>query len=554
VAGIIAAEKNGVDLYGVAFNATILAIRADTQVTDAATCAPNPAPCTLFFPTDIRAAIDYAAGRAHVINLSLGAPVALGADIEQALIDAMAAQAIVVAATGNDGAAQPSWPAAYAGDATVNASGQMIAVGAVDDTGTQAVFSNDCGSAMNYCLVAPGVDIVSTYPGGFAVASGTSQAAPHVSGAAALLIQLWPTLLPSEVVQILLTTATDLGAPGVDTVYGHGLLDLSTAILPAGSLEVPLTPLAAGDGVALDGTALSLGSAFGDALTNSSLLSQTFALDDYDRNYGVDLNDFVTRSSRGFGGVDLNDFVTRSSRGFGLAALLGGGSLETVDAELPNGMKIAMGVSDVEETESAADWAGMAVEDGEERELHGMSLEIESGAGASVRFGYDVTPEQQMAGLAASVPAGLFWMPGDVLGPQHGLVGAGTGVSLSRQLDASSVVSVGWVDQQDDPEALEPDAKIGEITVAHRFGNGAIGYAGFSTVDEQGGFLGSSGAGGFAVAGADTQFYSLGGRYPMGAGLELIGNYTLGEAGRVERNPRRGLRRRAGEKRRPGPP
>jgi hypothetical protein len=308
--------------------------------------------------------------------------------------------------------------------------------------------------------------------------------------------------------------SSSLGAPGVDTVYGHGLLNLQAALSPAGSLEIVLADSITGETVLLDGTALSLGAAFGDALTNSELLSRTFALDDYDRNFGV----------------DLNDFVTRSSRGFGLAALLGGGSLETVDAELPNGMKIAMGVSDVEETESAADWAGMAVEDGEEQELHGMSLEIESGAGASVRFGYDVTPEQQMAGLSASEPAGLFWMPGDVLGPQHGLVGAGTGVSLSRQLDASSVVSVGWVDQQDDPEALEPDAKIGEITVAHRFGNGAIGYAGFSTVDEQGGFLGSSGAGGFAVAGADTQFYSLGGRYPMGAGLELIGNYTLGEA------------------------
>jgi hypothetical protein len=201
-----------------------------------------------------------------------------------------------------------------------------------------------------------------------------------------------------------------------------------------------------------------------------------------------------------------------------------------VDAELPNGMKIAMGVSDDNETTPPADWAGMAVEDGEEQQLHGMSLEIESGLGAGVRFGYDVTPEQQMAGLAASEPAGLFWMPGDLLGAQHGLVHAGTGVSLSRQLDPSSILSVGWLDQADDADEWTPDAKIGEITLAHRFDNGAIGYAGFSTVDEQGGFLGSDAAGGFAVDGADTQFYSLGGRYPMAAGLELIGNYTLGKA------------------------
>jgi hypothetical protein len=368
---------------------------------------------------------------------------------------------------------------------------------------------------MSFCLMAPGVEVWSTYPANdLVLISGTSQATPHVSGAAALLVQLWPTLLPSEVVDIMLSTATDRGAPGVDTVYGHGLLNLSAAILPLGSLEVPLTALADGDGVTLDGTALSLGPAFGDALASSSLLNQAFALDDYDRNYGV----------------DLNDFVTRPSRGFALEALLDGGALETVDAVLPNGMKIAMGVADENETESAADWPGMAAEDDEGQRLHGMSLEIESGLGASVRLGYDVTPERQMAGLAASEPAGLFWMPGDVLGPQHGLVDAGTGVSLSRQLDPSSILSVGWVDQNDDQDPSTRDAQIGEITLAHRFDNGAVGHAGYSTVDEQGGFLGSDAVGGFAVAGADTRFYTLGGRYPLAAGLELVGNYTLGEA------------------------
>lgn len=520
VAGIIAAEKNNLGMHGVAYDATILAIRADTQVTDPNFCG-GPDPCTTFYIIDLTAALNYAASKsAKVINLSLGIPGtdgtdSLGASFEQALIDAMAAGAIIVVAAGNDSAAEPSLPAAYAGNATVNASGQMIAVGAVDEYGIIADFSNHCGSTMDYCLVAPGVAIISTWPDDYlAVVWGTSQAAPFVSGSAALLMQLWETLTAAEVVDILLTTATDLGAPGVDAVYGHGLLNLQAALAPAGSLEIVLTNLTSGETVMLDGTALSLGSAFGDALTNSSLLSQTFALDDYDRDYGI----------------DLNSFVTHSSRGFGLEALLGNGSLETVNAELPNGMKVAMGVSDKEETGSAANWAGMAVEDREEQELHGMSLEIERGPGATFRFGYDITPEQQMAGLAASETAGLFWMPGDLLGAQHGLVGAGTGISLSRLLGDSSSLSLGWVDQEDDPEALEPDARIGEVTLAHRFDNGAIGYLGYSTVDEQGGFLGSGGAGAFGVSGADTQFYSLGGRYPMGAGLEIIGNYLLGEA------------------------
>ena len=93
--------------------------------------------------------------------------------MEQPLIDAAAAGAIIVIATGNEGlpgdpALEPLWPAAYAGDTgagEVNESGQLIAVGAVDSTGTIAEFSNQCGAAMNFCLVAPGVDIISTLPG-----------------------------------------------------------------------------------------------------------------------------------------------------------------------------------------------------------------------------------------------------------------------------------------------------------------------------------------------------------------------------------------------------
>lgn len=519
VAGIIAAEKNGVWNHGVAYNATILAVRADTRITNEAVCG-NAEPCSVFSDADIVLALDYAtANGANVINLSLGSPDApIDGSIQQALIDAMAAGAIVVAATGNESAAQPSYPAAYAGDAAVNISGQMIAVGAVDATGAQTIFSNDCGIAMNFCLMAPGDLIVSTWKdGGLAAVSGTSQATPFVAGAAALLIELWPTLLPEEVVDILLTTATDLGTSGVDPVYGRGLLNLESAMAPAGALAIPTSAVADGDAVTLDGTRLSLGPAFGDALSNSALLSNAFALDDYERNYAV----------------DLQGYIQRPERGFGLSALLGDRNLETVDAELPNGMKVAMGVADPDEAKMAADWTGMAADDTaqvEEPELHGLSFEIAPQSGIAIRLGYDTTPEQQVAGLAGDDTASLFWMPGDLLGPQQALVGAGTGFSISRNLGQASSLSFGWTDQKDDPEGLKPDSKIGELHLAHRFRNGAIGYLGFSIVSERDGFLGSEALGGFAVAGAETRFYSLGGRYPMPAGTELVASYTLGEA------------------------
>lgn len=513
VAGIIAAEKNGVANHGVAYDATILAIRADTRITNPVTCG-GPNPCSVFFDADITAALNYAAlNSADVINMSLGGPVPLDPTTVQALIDAMTAGAIIVAATGNDGAAQPAYPAIYAGDATVNASGQMIAVGAVDDTGTLASFSNKCGTAMDFCLMAPGVDILSTYPGGWAVGSGTSQAAPFVSGAAALLIGTWPTLTPADVVDILLTSATDLGAVGVDAVYGHGLLNLDAAVAPLGSLIIPLTNSTTGETVMLEGTVLSLGRAFGDALSGSPLLGQAFALDDYDRDYVA----------------GLDGHVVRAERGFGLQALMSSGGIESVESVLPNGATVSMGVADRARVDSAARWAGMAADAPPDRELRGMILAVAASDGTAYRFGYDVTPEQQIPGAAVAA-ASLFWMPGDLLGPQHALVGAGTAFSASRSVGGGNEISLGMVGEGDDPEGIAGDAQIGEIVLTHRFASGAVLTAGFSSVDEQSGFLGSDATGGFAVAGADSRFYALGGRVPLGAGVELLGSYTLGQA------------------------
>ncbi|WP_218075597.1 S8 family serine peptidase, partial [Burkholderia sp. CQ001] len=60
--------------------------------------------------------------------------------------------------------------------------------------------------------------------------SGTSMAAPHVTGALGLLFERFPYLDSAQVRDVLLTTARDLGAPGIDDVYGWGLMDLRKAI------------------------------------------------------------------------------------------------------------------------------------------------------------------------------------------------------------------------------------------------------------------------------------------------------------------------------------
>lgn len=151
---------------------------------------------------------------------------------------------LVVFATGNEGKPEPTDTAALpskpGGNGTMPAADLeqgWLAVAALDtDTPTQlASYSNACGIAMRYCLVAPGTVVVTgTDDGPTAPAywqwSGTSLAAPQVSGAAALVWQAFPYFSNDLVRQTLLGTAADLGAPGVDAVFGYGLLDVGKAI------------------------------------------------------------------------------------------------------------------------------------------------------------------------------------------------------------------------------------------------------------------------------------------------------------------------------------
>ena len=136
----------------------------------------------------------------------------------------------------------------------------------VDQTLQLSNRSNRCGLSANWCVAAPGTNITSTIYSedsqlnghiatdargnislnvaphqpnyGYGDLSGTSMAAPHVTGALALLIQRFPYLDNAQIRDVLLTTATDLGAAGVDEIYGWGLINLRKAIDGPGQLRV----------------------------------------------------------------------------------------------------------------------------------------------------------------------------------------------------------------------------------------------------------------------------------------------------------------------------
>lgn len=511
VSGVIAASRNDYGLHGVAFDASILSIRADARDEDGASLG-------FFEVSDIADALEHASGTAHVINMSLGAPEVIlnssfGEDFERALTGAMDSGAIIVGSAGNSSDSAPALPAAYAGSETINASGQMIAVAAVNAAGSAlASFSNQCGSAKDYCLVAPGEDIWSTKPVEYTGAnvkhrydifSGTSFAAPHVAGAAALLIQLWPSLEPAEVVKILLASATDLGDEGVDPVYGHGLLNMANAVAPVGTLTLPLS----GGSTEIEGTNLFLGPAFGDALTDNTLLGQSFALDAYGRDYGI----------------DLRKLVQPATSGFGLPALIQDGRRKTIGATAPAGLSLSLDVTDRDGLRVPAP-TELQDSDGSSLALNGLSLAGELSGNTAFRLGYNLTPGQQLPGAEITDAGKLFWMSGDILAPQHELIGNGNGGALTIGDPSGTGLSVGWV-----TEGPDTGSRIGEISLIHRFENGATLMTGYSHMTEEDGFLGADASGGFAVEGAKSRFFSIGGYAPIGAKLNVIGSYTLGE-------------------------
>jgi subtilisin family serine protease len=181
-------------------------------------------------PFNIAEAVRYASDQgAQVINLSLTLPVNYNPDdaamLCRATDYAQSKGSLVVGASGNHSSAgvQPvSYPAACPG---------VLAVGASTREDTRATFS-DAGSRLD--LVAPGEGIYTTlratntsYGRWSNTGSGTSFAAPHASGAAALLRSLRPDLSPATVNDLLRSAADDVGDPGIDLFTGWGRLNVA---------------------------------------------------------------------------------------------------------------------------------------------------------------------------------------------------------------------------------------------------------------------------------------------------------------------------------------
>jgi subtilisin len=217
--GVVGARNNSIGVVGVAPECSLYAVKV---LSDAGSGSSSW----------IIAGMTWAKNNGmKVISMSLGSSSAPSAAYTAAIAQCNAAGVTVVCASGNAFGSAFPWVGAPA-----NSPG-AVAVGAVDSNNIIASFSSRGiqGSPATWnpvSLVAPGVNVRSTYKGNtYTTMSGTSMATPHVAGAAVLVKQRFPAFTPAQVKAKLQSSASDLGPAGVDATYGAGLLNCDKATL-----------------------------------------------------------------------------------------------------------------------------------------------------------------------------------------------------------------------------------------------------------------------------------------------------------------------------------
>eukprot|EP00980_Cylindrotheca_fusiformis_P008951 scaffold1910_cov87-Cylindrotheca_fusiformis.AAC.1 len=208
VSGTIAAADNDEGVVGVAPLAEIYMVRVfDNE--------------GKFYGSDVVAAAEACrdAG-AKIISMSLGGP-SYDSDEKRAFDDLFDEGILAIAAAGNDGTDDYSFPASYE---------RVMSVAAVNSNRNHAAFSqfND-----RVDIAAPGVNVRSTWNNGrYSSISGTSMATPHVSGVAALMLAFKPDATPTELKTAMLNTAENPNKPngGRNNQYGYGIVNAQKAI------------------------------------------------------------------------------------------------------------------------------------------------------------------------------------------------------------------------------------------------------------------------------------------------------------------------------------
>lgn len=504
VASVAAANRDGVFMHGVAFQASILGYNVA-----AASCTIGN--CTTHFPAMIEA-IDLAvANGARVINFSAGPGVNWQPEQYYAAMQRAAeAGVVLVFAAGNNGGGQPI-PHVLEVERRLASFGNVLIVGAHDQGRQMASFSDRGGDSAAY-IAALGVNVpLFDHLGGTQTTFfGTSFSAPAVAGAVALVAGAFPHLTAREIVQILLTSADDAGAPGRDPVFGNGILNIGRAFQPLGATSIA----GGGQPVSLFANG-ALSAPMGDARPGEARVT---ILDGFARAFTIDLATTVA------GRHATEPLLEGALGGYSTVAAEAGPMAVTLTAlrgaSGPERVRMAaLGLTEAE-TRRAKAIAGTIVN----RIAPGTAVALgfsESGSMVRRRLAGEGGPPF----LAARDPAarlGFHERPATSFGLRQALGPVAVTVTSER----------GEVADWRDAGPARPGYGIASI-VAERRQGGARFWVGASRLDEESSLLGARFADAFRSGGARTLFLDAGADVSLGRGWSLSGSYRRGET-RVE--------------------
>ena len=269
IAALIAGKRDGSGTMGLAPDAKIAVLRTSDYNLDTK---------TEVLSHDAEA-LDYAATAGiKIVNRSLTSQ-GFNVSVRNAAGQYRASGGLLVNSAGNQSAADPT-------DAiNVDAANRdaWLFVVALDPSAASsyalASYSNKAGSMADRTVAAAGTNFTTRIDGSTSAFSGTSSATAQVSGLAALIVSKWPQLSGVEAGKVILHTAKDIGEPGVDAVFGHGLIDVQAALSPVnptlsnGSAQTSIAESVMAVPSAVSATSLQ------------SALSEVTVLDQYGRDF-----------------------------------------------------------------------------------------------------------------------------------------------------------------------------------------------------------------------------------------------------------------------------
>jgi subtilisin family serine protease len=355
VAGIVAAEKNGTGTHGVAYNADLIGANVDYHGNGRIN--KGLAQQALHDMAKLKSPSSAGGEEMNIIavNMSFNTPTLFydgnGSTVTQLSDGTFSASEIttkifdngygdsqywkvatdndiiIVNSAGNYGFEHAGDPGIWAVEEDSNGDlilgGKMVIVGNWDGSGVAGnkaghvclninTVNNTCNDThrlSEFYILAPGSAINSTIPTGMGnngddtvAMTGTSMSAPHVTGAFGIIHQMWPYMAGDKLVKLVMNTA-DKNLPDYNVnIHGQGLLDLDEATKPQGAVGLATSGRVDHPTASLNNTYYSTGTALPSSLSNLKIM----VLDDYDRNYYIDIgSSFVVKDKRKFSDVQM---------------------------------------------------------------------------------------------------------------------------------------------------------------------------------------------------------------------------------------------------------